>query len=443
MDTPTLNWLSASAAAAAIRDGAMSCEEITAACLAHTCEVDEDVQAWTFLDADHALRQARERDQERREGRPTGALQGIPVGIEDAIDTGDMPTEHGSSLRKGRLPRDDATVVAMLRSAGAVILGKTSTGEFAGGPTKTRNPCDSSRAAGACGSAAAVAAGMVPLALGVQVDGAVIESASYCGVYGYKPTRGLVPRSGALVLSPTIGQIGCYARNIDDIALLGEQLACGDPHRPDVLPFARLPLVDAASRDPPLPPLLAYVKGTQEDGPNAEAQAAFAELVAALGDRVVALELPSSVRRALDWHRTIVEAEMAVTLEREWELGRERLSPSLRTRLARGREVTAFDYQNALARIPLLNDGFAEIFERCDAIITPAALGAAPFATEADAPSLFSVLWTLCGMPAVCLPLMQGAGGLPIGVQLVGPLRDDARLLRTAHWLTARSLAEH
>jgi Asp-tRNA(Asn)/Glu-tRNA(Gln) amidotransferase A subunit family amidase len=153
---------------------------------------------------------------------------------------------------------------------------------------------------------------------------------------------------------------------------------------------------------------------------------------------VVEIDLPESAGLALEWHRTIMEAEMAANLDREWEKGRDRLSQSLRAQLARGREITALDYQLARARIPLINEGFDEIFERCDAIVTPAAAGTAPKGIESTGDPAFCTLWTLCGLPAVSLPLMKGEMGLPLGVQLVGRRGDDARLLRTARWVVSR-----
>jgi len=444
MDASQLNWLSASDAARAIRDGAISSEQLAEACLTRVREVDDKVQAWAFLDAEHALKQARARDQERREGRPTGPLHGLPVAIKDIIDTDDMPTEDGSVLHAGRTPAHDATVVQMLRAAGAVILGKTVTTEFATYfPGKTRNPRNPEHTPGgsSSGSAAAVAAGMVPLALGSQTNGSVIRPASFCGVYGFKPTHGLIPRTGVLKLSRTLDHIGLFARSIEDVALLGEQLVGWDEGDADTRPRARVPLVETACAEPPLPPQFAFVKGPAWERATEETKQAFAELVGALGDCVFEIDLAESTQQALDYHRTIMEAEMAANLDREWEKGRDRLSSSLRAQLERGRSVTALDYQRARSRIPLLNAGFDSIFERCAAIVTPAAAGTAPQGLASTGDPAFCTLWTLCGMPALNLPLMQGANGLPLGVQLVGPRDSDAQLLRAARWLAARVAA--
>jgi len=444
MDASQLNWLSAADAARAIRDGAVSAEQLVEACLARVREAEPQVQAWQFLDPAHALAQARALDELRREGRAPGPLHGVPVGIKDIIDTADMPTEDGTVLHAGRTPARDATVVAWLRAAGAVIMGKTVTTECATfTPGKTRNPHNPEHTPGgsSSGSAAAVAAGMVPLALGSQTNGSTLRPAAFCGVYGFKPTHGLIPRHGILRLSRALDHVGVFARTIEDIALAAESLAGYDERDPDTRPRARIPFGAVVAEEPPFPPRLAFVKTPVWDRAEAETREAFGELAAELGDAVEEIELPESARAAWDWHRTIMEAEMAASLDAEWEKGRDRLSARLREQLARGREVRALDYQQALARIPLLNAGFEDLFARFDAILTPAAPGTAPRGLDSTGDPAFCTLWTLCGMPALSLPLMRGANGLPLGVQLVGPREGDARLLRTARWLAAQVAA--
>jgi Asp-tRNA(Asn)/Glu-tRNA(Gln) amidotransferase A subunit family amidase len=441
MDASQLNWLSAADAARAIRDGAFSAEQLAEACLARVREAEPQVQAWQFLDPEHVLAQARARDADRREGRPCGPLHGVPVGIKDIIDTADMPTEDGTVLHAGRTPAADATVVAWLRAAGAVIMGKTVTTECAYfSPGKTRNPHHPEHTPGgsSSGSAAAVAAGMVPLALGSQTNGSTIRPAAFCGVYGFKPTHGLIPRHGILRLSRTLDHVGLFARTLEDIALLAEELVGYDERDLDTRPRARIPFREIAAQDPPLPPRLAFVKTPVWDRAEEETRDAFAELTAELADAVEEVELPESARAAWDWQRTIMDAEMAASLGLEWERGRDQLSARLRELLARGREVRALDYQQALARIPLLNQSFEELFLRFDAILTPAAPGTAPRGLDSTGDPAFCTLWTLCGTPAISLPLMRGMNDLPLGVQLVGPREGDARLLRTARWLAAQ-----
>jgi Asp-tRNA(Asn)/Glu-tRNA(Gln) amidotransferase A subunit family amidase len=439
MDSKGLSSRSAAEAARMIREGVVTSVELVQACLARVREVDGQVQAWTFLDPDYALAQARAADEYRLSGQPIGALHGVPVGLKDIIDTADMPTENGSVLHAGRTPSRDASVVARLRAAGAVILGKTVTTEFATRtPGKTRNPHDPAHTPGgsSSGSAAAVAAGMVPLALGSQTTGSTIRPASYCGAYGFKPTHGLIPRHGMFQLSRTLDHVGLFARNVEDIALLLEELAAYDERDPDSRPRARVPYRAVAAEEPPLTPMFAFVKTSLWDRVDADAREAFAELVADLGDRVEELELVTPCDEMLEWQRAIGGAEIAINLRREWDKGRDKLSPVLRARIEQGREVRAVDYLRALGRIPELNASLTELFEqRYDAILTPAAFGTAPKGLESTGDPAFCALWTLCGMPALNVPLMQGANGLPLGVQLVGARHRDAQLLRTARWL--------
>src|SRR5574338_1522899 len=253
MDASQLNRLSATDAARGIRDGAFSAEELVQACLNRVREADGQVQAWTYLDEDYALKQARARDADRSEGRSLGPLHGVPIGIKDIFDTCDMPTEDGTVLHAGRTPAHDAAAVARLRAAGAVIIGKTVTTECAYySPGKTRNPHNAEHTPGgsSSGSAAAVAAGMVPLAVGSQTNGSVIRPAAFCGVYGFKPTHGLIPRTGGLKLSRTLDHVGVFARTLDDVALIAETVMGWDEGDPDTQPRAVIPFRDIAAREP-------------------------------------------------------------------------------------------------------------------------------------------------------------------------------------------------
>jgi Asp-tRNA(Asn)/Glu-tRNA(Gln) amidotransferase A subunit family amidase len=399
------------------------------------------VQAWSHLDPEFAVEQAREADQRRMRGLPCGPLHGVAVGIKDIIDVRGLPTEDGTVLHAGRLPRRDATVVSRLRAAGAVILGKTVTTEMASyAPGKTRNPHNAEHTPGgsSSGSAAAVAAGMVPAALGSQTNGSIIRPASFCGVYGFKPSFGLVPRGGVLRLSRALDHVGMLARSLEDLALLAECIAGHDDGDADTAPpRARPPLSAVLAQDPPLAPKLALVRTPFWERLDADARGAFEELAESLGDSAQSIDLPQSVAQAIDWHRTIFEADLAANFELEYERGAAQLSASLRGQIERGRQVTAVDYQKALSRIEIVNAGFDELYANFDAIVTPATLGTAPKGLAATGDPLLATLWTYCGMPALSLPLAHGENGLPLGIQLVGARGDDARLLRTARWLCA------
>jgi Asp-tRNA(Asn)/Glu-tRNA(Gln) amidotransferase A subunit family amidase len=434
--------LSAADAALEIREGRLTSEELVQACLERIRALEPKVQAWTFLDEDHALTQARAVDERKRSGEPIGPLHGVPVGVKDIFDTGDMPTENGTVLHRGRTPRHDAAAVAMLRSAGAVILGKTVTTECAYfSPGKTRNPHDPEHTPGgsSSGSAAAVACGMVPVALGSQTAGSVIRPASFCGVFGFKPTHGLIPRTGVLQLSRTLDHVGCFSRNVEDLALLAEVLQGYDEGDPDTRPRARIPFRELAAEEPPIPPVLAFIKTPHWERADPDTKEAYGELIEALGDRVEEVELFPSAQHLWEWQRTIMAAEMAANLEPLWSAGKDKLSPQLRELMERGREVRAIDHQRALRAVEPVRASLDELFmERYDAILTPAALGTAPRGLASTGDPVFCTPWTLLGMPAITLPLMRGANGLPLGVQLVGRRGFDARLMRTARWLVAR-----
>ena len=431
--------LTASEAAAEIARGAVSAETYARACLTRIEALDGEVRAFAHLDGEHVLAQARMLDERRMLGHPLGPLHGIPVAIKDIIDTADYPTELGSPLAAGRRPRHDATVVARLRAAGAVIVGKTVTTEFAYfHPGPTRNPHDHTRTPGgsSSGSAAAVAAHMVPLALGSQTGGSIIRPGSYCGVFALKPTFGLISRHGMFRLSRSLDHVGLFARGVDDLALLLEELAGFDERDPDTHPRARALYREAAHEPPPRAPRFGFFRSGRWSRVSEDAQAAFRALVERLGAQVEEVELPVGADELAERHRVVMDAEVAINLEREWETGRDRLSPSLRARIESGRAGRALEYLQARAALPPLHALLADLFERrCDAILTPAAEGTAPAGLESTGEPTFCTLWTLLGLPAVSVPLLQGGNRLPIGVQLVGPRHGDGRLLRTARWL--------
>jgi Asp-tRNA(Asn)/Glu-tRNA(Gln) amidotransferase A subunit family amidase len=425
--------LTATEAAAEIARGAISAEDYTRACLDRIEALDREIRAFVHLDRDHALAQARRLDERRLEGHALGPLHGIPVAIKDIIDTADYPTECGSPLVAGRRPRQDATVVTKLRAAGAVIIGKTVTTEFAYfHPGPTRNPHDHGRTPGgsSSGSAAAVAAQMVPLALGSQTNGSVIRPGAFCGVFAVKPSYGLVSRAGVLPLSRELDHIGAFARSLGDLALILEVIAGHDPADPDTEPFAAPDFRALQREPPPLPPRFAFVRTPVWDKADAQTKAAFEELAAALGAAIEPVDLPPTWTEAWEIHRTIMATDMAHNLAPF--VARGEPSEALRKLLAHGRSVTAVDYLDALAKVPRYTASLAEIFDAYDAILTPATRGVAPKGLGSTGDPAFCTLWTLTGLPALSLPLFAGEDGLPLGAQLVGPLGRDGRLLRTA-----------
>ena len=432
--------MSAAEAAREIAAGRLAVEDYARALLARIDEREPRVQAWAWLDAAYALEEARRHDEATR-GGPGFAhapLAGVPVGVKDIIDVQGMPTEDGTVLHAGRIAQADAALIARLRAAGGWPIGKTVTTELATyAPGKTRNPHDARHTPGgsSSGSAAAVAAGMVPLAIGTQTNGSVIRPASFCGVVGYKPTFGAIGRSGVLSQSPPLDQIGVFARTVEDAALLAETLWGHDPGDAATRALPAPPLSRVAASEPPHPPRFGWARMPWWDRVAPDAQAAFGALLERLGEQQATVELPPSAADAIGWLRTVMEADIAGSFEAEYERGRAQLSASLVGQIERGRRISAVDYRKARAQAEPLAAAFAPLFERFDAILAPATLGTAPLAADGTGDPIACTLWTFCGMPAVSLPLLAGANGLPLGVQLVAARGDDARLLRTARWL--------
>ncbi len=425
------------AAAAAIRDGRKTSTGTVRECLARIASREPEIQAWAHLDEAHALRQAEAADRHKAGGSPLGPLHGVPVGVKDIYDTTDFPTEYGSALWEGHRPQRDAVVVTTLRAAGAVILGKTVSTEYAYyQPNKTRNPHDPAHTPGgsSSGSAAAVAAGMVPAAVGSQTNGSVIRPAAFCGVVGYKPTHGTIPRTGAMLLSRILDTVGVMTRSVADAALLVELLAGADGQDPDARP-AIPGLAAAAIQTLPQPPRLAFVRTPAWKYVEPETEKAFAALAGDLG----AAETPlgRSFDNAIERHGVVMAVDMAFNFRADYDRGRDKLSPALCQLLERGRQVSAMVYKDAVEARETLYRELDPLFGDCDAILTPAAPGAAPPVATTGNPA-FCSLWTYLGTPAITLPLLKAANGLPLGVQLVGGRGDDARLLRVAHWLETR-----
>jgi len=433
-----LSNLTASDAAAKIAAGVTSSVELTQACLDRIATLDPTVQAFIHLDPEHAIAQARESDEWRRSGKPIGPLHGVPVGIKDIVDTADYPTECGSAFLAGRRPRNDATLVAKLRAAGAVIIGKTVTTEFAYfTPGKTRNPHDAKRTPGgsSSGTAAAVAAGMVPLAIGSQTNGSIIRPAAFCGVFAIKPSHGVVSRAGVLPLSRTLDHMGPFARTIEDLALALDAIAGYDPADPDTRPLAPRNFRQVATESFGLDPRLAFIKTPVWEKADAEAREALEELVQELGEVCFPYDLPEHYAAAWEAHRAVMAAEMAFNLGKLNDQGGDKISQRFHDLIAEGRQISATRYLDAVTLGRTLRGSIEDLFQQeCSAIITLSAPGVAPEGTATGNP-VFNSLWTLMGLPAINLPLLQSEGGMPIGVQLIGAPGDDARLLRTANWL--------
>ena len=429
-----LTKLPAVEAAARIAKGDLTSEALVKAYLARIDELEPSIRAWAFLDRERALAQARQADQEWQASKGVGPLHGVPVGLKDIIDTADMPTEHGSAAFKGRRPEADATCVAALRRSGAIVLGKTVTTELANlAPSHTRNPANVEHTPGgsSSGSAAAVAAGMVPLAVGTQTGGSVIRPAAFCGTYGFKPTSGVIPRSGVLTQSPSLDTLGVFARSIEELALLTDALQAYDAEDPASLRSSRPSLLATVNDGWNLPPLLAFVKTHAWKDTDHAMQEAFGELVEALGSNVTEIIIDSATEDGVKAAGIVQGAELAHHYGPILDRAPELISKQLAECIEAGRRINAVDYVAALEDRKRHYQTLQELYNDYGTILTPAALGPAPKDHNTTGNPVFCAFWTYLGVPAVTLPLLE-ADGMPLGVQLIGRRGDDGRLLRGA-----------
>ena len=436
-----LSNLSAVNIVQSLKKGEFTCEELVTNYIDHINKYEKNVEAWEFFDETLILEQAKKLDQDHQLGKVHGDLHGVPVGIKDIFDTENMPTSDGTEIHKENPSWNDCTVVSKLKQAGAIIMGKTVTTELAYySPGKTKNPHDPTRTPGgsSSGSAAAVASHMVPLAIGSQTNGSVIRPASYCGVVGYKPTKGLISRHLVLQISRALDQIGVFSNTLEDAALISEQLFGYDKQDPDTSLSAKPKLLDATKQKPPLEPIFAYIKLPFMDELDEDAKKGFEEIKDELKGKIDEIELPEGFVDIPEWHKVIMESDMARSFSVEYTKSKHKLSNNIIEAIERGMKYTAVEYNNALSKIDAANIYFKQFFYDYDAILTPSASGEAPKGLKSTGNPIFCTIWTFCGMPCISLPLLKGRNGLPIGVQLVSSLFDDERLFRNASWLTKK-----
>ncbi len=422
-----LNELPAWRAAELLASRELSATDLMRACLERALERDAAVCAFAHLDPDAALAQARSLDA----GPIRGPLHGLPLGVKDLFDTADMPTSYGSPIYAGHRPKADAASVALCREAGALVLGKTVTTEFAYfHPGPTRNPLNLAHTPGgsSSGSAAAVADHMLPLALGTQTAGSVIRPAAYCGVVGYKPTIGRVSRAGVKSLSESLDTVGGFGRCVRDVRMLGAVLT-GDSR------LSRTPQVEA--------PRIGLCRTPEWSRADPDAQRAFDQAVAALSTAVAAIadiDLPDDLPDLVALQKAVMYFEMSRALSHERIWHRNRLSEQLRVLLDEGIAITGAEHSANLARTAFAQRSVDALFDSFDVLMSPSATGEAPASIDATGDPVFCRGWTLLGLPCVHLPVARGTNGLPTGIQLVGRFGDDCRLLAIAEWVQGKLL---
>ena len=424
-------------AAGAIRKGDLSSEDLTRVLLERIQAYEDRVQAFQWIDSSRALELACQADERRRSGAPLGSLHGICVGIKDIVETQDIPTTMGSAIYEGFVPGRSATAVQRLEAAGAFVMGKTVTSEFAFiTPGKTRNPWNPAHTPGgsSSGSAAAVAMGFVPAAIGTQTNGSVIRPAAFCGVVGYKPTAGLIPLDGIHPFSPSLDQVGVFTRSVPDAAFLAVVLEKKDPDQAAVRINAIIP-GDVAPMT--CAPRLAVVRSPVWHLADQDAREHFIaqiERLRSAGAIVEELELPRSFEQAHAVHRIIMYAEGAAVFVDLQRRHRGRLSSRLNKLIDEGLDIKQSALEEAFEQKEKLAGEMDAFLNGVDAAITPPAPGQAPADLTQTGDPAFCTIWSLCGVPAVTIPAGEGPQGLPLGLQIIGPRLADDRLLSIAKW---------
>jgi len=423
----SLHLLSACEAAEQLAQRSLRAQDLVRDCLARIDAREGEVQAWNHVARDAALTRARVLDQ----GAHQGLLHGLPIGVKDLIATADMPTTYGSPIYAGHQPAHDASCVALARAAGAVVMGKTVTTEFATfQPNQTRNPHNLAHTPGgsSSGSAAAVADGMVPLALGTQTAGSLTRPAAYCGVVAFKPSFGGIQRAGAKPLSDTLDTVGTLARNVPDAALFAAALS--GRHDWLVRPLAHLlgrPLRVGLCRTYEWPHALPETH-------TAMAQAA-AHIGRTDGMTVQERHLPIDFETLAQAQTHIQLFEQAQCLAYERLQHFDRLSPRLQGIMNAGVAVTVAQYDQAQAWVARCRSQLAEVFKDVDVLLAPSAAGAAPAGLDNTGDPMFCRIWTVLHTPTVNIPATRAANGMPVGLQVVGPVGADALTLSAAHAL--------
>lgn len=430
--------LSTNELVAKMREGQISSVEVCKAYIARIDKFEKDVKAWNFFDKKILLEKAEEADEYRKSGKPLGLLHGLPIAVKDIFGTIDMPTECGTVFRKKMSASQDSEVVNLLKNAGAIIMGKTVTAELAFiHPGKTTNPHDYSRTPGgsSSGSAAAIASQMAPLSIGSQTGGSIIRPASYCGVVGYKPSYGLISRSGVLKTSEKLDTIGVFGKSVEDVALLAKTLIKKDIYDKSTVHFAADNMLEECKKGPIFEPKFIFYKTDNWKNIHKESKDAFDFFIKKFQKNIEVFETPSYFKDIPRYHQVIHETDLANNFQPYYKKDKKKLSKEMRDAIERGMKYSAFEYANAIDFMKQSYESYKEVFEDYHGVITPSSNGVADKGLKSTGSADFQKTWTYLGLPTISLPLLTGENDLPLGVQLIGDKLDDLRFLGTANWL--------
>ena len=399
---------------------------------------EKDVKAWVHLDKKLLLEKADEADNHRKSGKPMGPLHGIPVALKDIIGTYDMPTECGTVLRKGRTQSQNAEIVDILKSSGAIIMGKTATSELAFlAPPATRNPHDLTRTPGgsSSGSAAVIATHMAPLSIGSQTGGSVIRPASYCGVVGYKPSYGLISRNGVLRTSNCLDHIGVFGKTVEDVALLAKVLIKKDQYDEATVHYSSEFMLEECLKGPLYDPKFIFYKTDSWKKIDKKSREAFEFFIKSFKKNIEVFDTPSYFKDIDKYHRIIHECDLANNFQMYYKKSKNKLSKEMQSAISKGMKYSAKEYLDAVDFMKRSYDSYKEVFEDYHGVLTPCSTGVADKGLKSTGSADFNRVWSYMHTPAISLPLLQGENNLPLGIQLIGDKYDDHRFLGIARWL--------
>ena len=422
-----------------LKQGKISVQDFLENLIERVRGVDQEIHSLSEFRPAYILNQAKALDRIKRDGEPIGKLFGVPISISDNIATADFFTEFGSKIYKGQQLSKDSSVVKRLRNENAVIFGKTNLTEFSDSkPSKTLNPHDKATTPGgsAAGAAASVAAGIVPFSIASQTNGSIIRSASYCGVYGFKPTNDIIPKTGLKIKSETLDSIGFFSRSIEDVGYVLDIVAGSDGFDLKTAESCSRNYLDILLENPPFDPKFLYAKTPSLKKLNSSSKRTIKDFLKIVKSHTTVVDLPDLVLSSEHLHKTIYEVELSFNLSSEYEKYKPLLSSGIKKKIRNGRKISGHDYLKALKTREDIKFAFQDFFEHFDAILTPSTIDSAPSIKEKNTgdPCL-STIWSLCGFPMISLPLLKLDNSMPYGTQLIGAPNDDARLLRTARWL--------
>ena len=425
-----------------VKDAKLTSVEICQAYIERINKFEKDVKAWVHFDKKLLLERAEEADNYRRSGKPTGPLHGIPVALKDIIGTYDMPTECGTVLRKGKTQSQNAEIVDLLKSAGAIIMGKTATSELAYlGPSETRNPHDYNRTPGgsSSGSAAVIAAHMAPLSIGSQTGGSVIRPASYCGVVGYKPSYGLISRNGVLRTSYALDHIGVFGKTVEDVALLAKVLIKKDSYDQATVYYSAEDMLDVCRKKPLFEPKFIFYKTDSWKKIDKKSRESFEFFIKCFNKNIEVFDTPSYFKDINKYHQIIHETDLSNNFQDYYKKSKNKLSKEMQSAISRGMKYTAKEYTEAIDFMKRSYESYNEVFEDYHGVLSPCSTGVADKGLKSTGSADFNKFWSFMGVPAIALPLLQGENNLPLGVQLIGDKYDDQRFLGIARWLEEKS----